>query len=277
MTLMRGLDLLKTLADGGAAGLGIGDICERRGLHRVTAHRLLAGLIRGGWVEQDEQRKYHLGVEAWRIGISANKRFDLIKAANASLDTIEQVTQDTTFLLKLNGGEALCVARREGTYLLKFLVMDVGVSYPLGVGAATLAILAHLTDEECAAALRQTETKLTRFPLITPALMRTMLEETRERGFALSTGFIAPGATAVAVPIFGADGRPVGSFTCAASPDRLSGERLGFVVHTLLTEAKNVSARLGYGGSPNPSAPLPASHGAPTSTTNAPKRYQRAQ
>src|SRR3712207_6178902 len=121
MTLMRGLELLRLLADAGSAGLGIGEIGERGGFHRVTAHRLLASLVRKGWVEQDERRRYHLGLEAWRVGVSASRLFDFVGIADPSLDAIEREVTDTTFLLRRSGNEAVCVARREGTYPLKFL------------------------------------------------------------------------------------------------------------------------------------------------------------
>jgi DNA-binding IclR family transcriptional regulator len=209
--------LLRLLAEERGPGLGIADVCERSRLHRVTAHRLLANLMREGFVEQDEQRRYHLGVEAWRMGVSASRVFDLVKIADPSLDTIEQEMQDTTFLLKRSGNEAICVARREGTYL---------------------------DPEDADRALAETETKLHRFPSISIPLIRQMAEETRTRGFALSRGLIVPSAYSAAVPIFDAAGRPIGSFACAAAPDRLSGERLDFVVQTMRREAEIVTARL---------------------------------
>ena len=241
MTLSRGLEILKLLAEAGP--MSVGEICGRAGLHRVTAHRLLASLMRQGWVEQDKSRHYQLGIEAWRIGVSANERFDLVKIGDPALDRIEQEMGDTTFLLKRNGDDAICVARREGTYPLKFLVMNVGVSYPLGVGAGTLAILAQLEEEERERILSVTQSKLARFPRISIDLVREMTAETRERGFALSTGRIVPGAYSAAVPIF-ADGRPVGSFACAASAERLSGDRLEFVVQTMWREAELVGQQL---------------------------------
>lgn len=245
MTLARGLAILTTLAQSGADGLAIGDVCRITALPRVSAHRLLAGLIRAGWIEQDDERRYRLGIAAWQLGLAAQSQFDLIRIADPSLDAIERDTQDTTFLLKRVGGDALCVARREGTYPVKLLVMDVGVSYPLGVGAATLAILAHLGEEEYECALRETESRLKAFPRISPATIRVMAAETRRRGFAFSSGFIVPEACAAAVPIFDAARRPIGSFACVASADRLKGERLDLVARTLIREAERVSARLG--------------------------------
>src|SRR4051812_21867196 len=131
MTLARGLDLLKTLAVQPGDGLAVQDICTRLNAPRVSVHRLLANLMKLGWVERDHSRRYHLGVEAWRVGVRANRIFDLANLASPSLDAIEAELEDTTFLLRRNGAEATCIARREGTYQLKFLVMDVGVSYPM--------------------------------------------------------------------------------------------------------------------------------------------------
>lgn len=245
MTLARGLGILRLLSQAGPAGLGIAEICKREGLNRVTAHRIVAGLVRERWLEQDGERRYRLGVQAWQVGRAAQTQFDLISVGDPSLDVIERNTHDTVFLLRRIGDEALCIARREGSYPVKLLVMDVGVSYPLGVGAATLAILAHLAEADFEAALASTAAKLKGFPRLTVATIRRMAKETRTRGFAFSSGFIVPEACAVAVPIFDGTGAPMGSFACAASPARMQGDQLDLVVETLRREANRVSERLG--------------------------------
>ena len=244
MTLARGLDLLKTLATQPNDGLAVQDICTRLNAPRVSVHRLLANLMMLGWVERDDARRYHLGVAAWRGGVRANRIFDLANLASSSLDAIETELEDTTFLLRRNGAEATCIARREGTYLLKFLVMDGGVSYPMGVGAGSLAILAHLSPEEFEQTLKVTERKLKSYPRTNLELIRSAAEETRRRGFAVTNGFIVASAAAVAVAIFDHERAPIGSLACVAAPERFEGERLNQVVGVLQREADNIMSRI---------------------------------
>ena len=55
----RALDLLEALGGGGATGITA--LAARTGLHASTAHRLLATLVRRGWVEREPRtRRYRL-------------------------------------------------------------------------------------------------------------------------------------------------------------------------------------------------------------------------
>lgn len=54
----RALDLLEAL---GGGATGITALAARTGLHASTAHRLLATLVRRGWVEREPRtRRYRL-------------------------------------------------------------------------------------------------------------------------------------------------------------------------------------------------------------------------
>ncbi len=56
----RALDLLEALAASGGAA-AITALAARTGLHASTAHRLLATLVRRGWVEREPRtRRYRL-------------------------------------------------------------------------------------------------------------------------------------------------------------------------------------------------------------------------
>ncbi len=244
MTLARGLQVLKALSGGADEGRGVKELCAELNVPRVSLHRLLATLLKLGWVERDEAHRYHLGIEAWRVGVSASRTFDLVNIAGPSLDAIEAELQDTTFLLRRTGAEATCIARREGTYLLKFLVMDVGVSYPMGVGAGSLAILAYIDPQDFEETLKVTARKLKSYPRVSVDLIRRMAAETRRRGYALTTGFIVPSASALAVPLFDADNTPIGSIACVAAPDRFSGKRLDEVVSVLRRESETITMKL---------------------------------
>ncbi|HVL57246.1 MAG TPA: helix-turn-helix domain-containing protein, partial [Burkholderiaceae bacterium] len=182
MNLSRAMLLLRVLASAEVAGLRGGELGERSGLHRVTMHRLLRELEREGLVEQDEERRYHLGVTAWRLGLAAGKRFDLSTVAAPSLVRIESQIHDTVYLLRRVGDEVLCIARRDGSYPIKSLVLEVGTSYPLGIGAGGLAVLAALPDAESQEILQRTLARLDGYPRVDETAVRRLLAETRAQG-----------------------------------------------------------------------------------------------
>src|SRR5215813_9778686 len=87
-SVARAINLLKIVGAGPSAGVTLAEIVKRTDLHRATAHRLLAALVREGLLEQDATHHYHLGVELWVLGDAAAKRFDIREFGRAALECI---------------------------------------------------------------------------------------------------------------------------------------------------------------------------------------------
>src|SRR2546427_3583089 len=78
--------------------------------------------------------------------------------------------------------------------------------------------------------------------------MRTLLTESRERGYAVCGNWVTLGVTAVAMPLCTADGRPLGSLSISAVNHRMRSEEhtselqsQSNLVCRLLLEKKNKS------------------------------------
>lgn len=241
--LHKAMQVLHALCDAETGGLQAGALAHATGMHRVTVHRLLRSLDREGLVERDDGRRYHLGPQAWLLGMAANRRFDLSALAGNSLDRIEAETHDTIYLIRRVGDDALCVARRDGSYPIKSLVMEVGKSYPLGVGGGGLAVLAALPEAEAKQALERVRTRLDAYPRVSLTRIRQLLADTRRQGYAFWPGLISE-ALVVAVPVLDADGRPLGALSCAAIKERLDPKRRLRVVALLKAEAAKIEKRL---------------------------------
>jgi DNA-binding IclR family transcriptional regulator len=243
MNLSRALLLLRTLALSETAGLRGGELGERAGLHRVTVHRLLRELEREGLIEQDGNRRYHLGAMTWRLGLAAGKRFDLSTVAAPSLVRIESQIHDTVYLLRRVDDDALCIARRDGSYPIKSLVLEIGTSYPLGVGAGGLAVLAALPDVQVEEILERTVARLDPYPRVSESTIRRLLAETRAQGYASWPALISE-AHVVGVPIVDAAGQPIGALSCAAIRERMQPQRRRQIASLLRVEAQSIHQRL---------------------------------
>lgn len=241
--LSKSMVIMRALRDAETSGLQAGQIVEATGMNRITLHRLLRSLDREGLVERDADRRYHLGAEAWLLGMAANRRFDLNALAGDSLDRIEAETQDTVYLLRRVGDDVLCVGRRDGSYPIKSLVMEVGKAYPLGVGGGGLAVLASLGEAETKEVLARVRERLGAYPKVNIARIRKLLEEARAKGHAFWPALISE-AFVVAVPILGTDRQPVGALSCAAIKERLTPARRSRVVALLKSEAARIEARM---------------------------------
>ncbi|MBI0539007.1 IclR family transcriptional regulator [Roseomonas sp. KE2513] len=237
----RTLALLRAVAAGGTAGTRLVEVAGRAGLSRSTAHRLLASLVAAGLVEQDEEAsRYHLGYEIHALGRHAAARHGLSVAARASLVRLEERTEDTVYLQRRSGDDAVCVARQEGRFPIKTLTLAVDDRRPLGIGAGSLALLAALPDAEMERAVTSNAGRLRAFPSYTPDVLRDLVTRTRCDGYATNPGMVVPGMSAVGLSIPGPGGRAMGALSIAAIESRMGEERRRQLVSWLREEAEAI-------------------------------------
>ena len=94
----RALALL-SLISRHAGGVSLSTVVEESGLNRATARRLLLALMRSRLVEQEPvSRRYHLGEEAFVLGVLASRRYGLLDVAMESLIALSARSGDTSFL-----------------------------------------------------------------------------------------------------------------------------------------------------------------------------------
>ena len=199
------------------------DIAREAGLDKATTLRLLEVLTRDGFVTRDPTTKhYSLGTEVFALGAAAQSRFDPRPIVGASLLRLAHGFEDTAMLLVPSGAEAICVALQEGTYPIRANYLEVGSRRPLGVGAGSLALFAWMPDREIEALLPVVAARLERYPRITRRVLEDLIEQSRKRGYAMLLDLVVERMGGIAMPILGADGRPVAAIAIAALTERIT-------------------------------------------------------
>lgn len=221
-TLRRGLALMDTLLAAGTEGARVVDLCRATGLGRPTVYRLLEPLLAEGWVVQRERFLYVAGPKLARGSAS---RPNLAVRLQPLLAQISAGCGDAAFAIVQEGSLSSCIARQVGTHPLQVLAIQVGTQQPLGVGAAGLALLAALPDDEVSAIIAGNEPVLHRYGGMTPARLRTLVRATRERGWAVIGNHALSGVLAVGMPVLDARGRPVAAISVASTQLRMTRER----------------------------------------------------
>ena len=244
-SLERAASILHVLAERHRLGTRLTDVTAATGLSRSTAHRLLGALVKLELAEHDPiSGAYFPGLGLLGLGAAAANRHNLAALAAPYAQRLADRTGDTVYVAVRSGNEAVCVDRIEGAFPIQILTWNVGDRRPMGVSASGLAILAALPDEEVA---RVVETNATRVEAMTGqdrAAVLVLVEQTRRAGYAFNSGYSAPGMAAVAVPIRGAQGDPLGSVCIAALASRLDQQRCDTVLRWLNDEVDQLSKRL---------------------------------
>ncbi|MBX5443260.1 MAG: helix-turn-helix domain-containing protein [Solirubrobacteraceae bacterium] len=176
-TLERGLRLLRVLADH-PDGLSVSELAAALDTHRAGIYRLLGPLVDQRLAVRGENGRYVLG--AGLIELASRVRPRLQEVAVARLRTLADELRATTALTVRDGEEAVVAAVVEPRNSDMHISYRAGLRHRLDQAASGVAILAGLPP-------RPGE--------------RATIREARERGWAVTSSELLPGATGVGVPV----------------------------------------------------------------------------
>lgn len=203
-SLERGLAVLGCF-DGTQPLRGIADLADELGLSRSTTHRYVATLLELGYLEQEPNRKYRLGLRVSDLGMSALDSVALREQTRAHLQQLARETGLTAILAVLDGNEALCVqiARASAADGLEGIKVHVGSRLAAYASATGKLLLAHLSDEQRKGVFDTLDLrKLAPKTITSKKRLAQELEEVREQGMALEEQELAAGLSAIAAPVY---------------------------------------------------------------------------
>lgn len=244
-SLKRGVMLLKLLATAGPRGLPLTEIAARVDLPHPSVHRVLQQLSAERLVDRHaELKRWRLGPLAFELGVAGSTMYDIRDLCNPAMDALAEATGDTVYLVVRSGFDAVCLHRREGSFPIRTLVLEVGSRRPLGVGAGGLAILAAIDEEERAEVIARVAPGLPPFGQLTAEAVAEACAATRARGAALIEGTISLGVSAMGLPFRDTMGQPIGALSVAALSQRMTAARLGSIAGLLRSACADVEQRL---------------------------------
>ncbi|TAK47329.1 MAG: IclR family transcriptional regulator [Xanthobacteraceae bacterium] len=225
-SIERAAQVMRLIASGNSIGLRLVDISRHAKLERPTAHRILKCLMAEGLVKQDrETRRYFLGHLIFELGLAASTNFNLRDICAPSLTRLAEKTGDTVFLTIRSGFDSVCIDRKEGSFPIRTLTLDVGTRRPLGVGAGGLALLMSLPDQAIQKIISANALRLIAYNNLTVPTVMGLMRRSQKLGYALNDRQITPGATSLGLPIRSRSGEPFLAISIGAINGRMTEER----------------------------------------------------
>lgn len=178
-------------------------IAEAAGVPRSTAYHLLAAMAEQEFVvHYPEDRTWGIGMAAWEVGTAFAQQAPLARLARVPLARLVDHVGQSAHLAVLHGNDVLYLLEERAPGRPP-LVSDVGVRLPAHLTASGRAILAGLSPAQVRALYPGQASFVSRTGLgpMTPSALRTVLTETRQRGYAIEQGEVTEGFRSVAVPI----------------------------------------------------------------------------
>ena len=227
-SIQRALDVL-ALFDEHHPTPTLRDVVERTGLPKTTAVRVLATLESRGLVARVAETTYTCGPALLRWVRLADRLWQVSPEARAAMRTLVERCGETVNLYVRQGVERVSIAQVEGTATVRSVVA-VGEPMPLGRGATAKVLLSGAPDE-LVPTLAASDHDLD------AAALARQVASIRETGYAVSHGERELGASAVAAPVHGEDGRVIAALSVSGPTSRFTAERVPGYVEAVVATA----------------------------------------
>lgn len=229
---------------------GIAELASELGVHKSIIRRCVATLVAKGFLRQNpEDKRFRLGYVVFELGKLVLPGEEIKKTALPFMYELSKKTGASVFLTMERDGQAVCIGRIDAPKPLK-VSFEEGRRSPLHAGASARVLLAYMPDFQVQRIIQAGLERFTENTLTEPERLLAELESTRRRGYAVSTGELDAGATAIAVPIFNESGGAIASLSISGPASDFAPERVPSLVDMTMASAMAVGRALfsGKGG-----------------------------
>jgi len=239
--------LLSSLAD--YPGESAQSLAARLNLPRSTAHRLLATLRVNGFADSEAGKSFGTGSELFRIAGPLGTRMPYRKLAEPYLQALSAQFHETSILALLAREKLKMFYAAKGSPPdpMRYNI-ELGALEPLVWGATARVILAYMSEQEIATALKRREPSPARQLVPDAAELRKSLAQIRRDGYGITFAHRTLNTVGIAAPFFNGAGDVVGSIGFLIPEFRWSSSPQDAVVKALVNAAAHMSRQLGHTG-----------------------------
>ena len=224
-TVGKALSLLDFFPTSGTE-MALTDLARLSGFDKATTRRLLLDMAAHGFIEQNpETRGFTIGPAFMRFSRIRETRFPLTRIAQQIARGLCDELSETVHVTESAGGKLTSILAEEPARSTR-VSLEPGQTLPLHSTASGMAFLAASSNKELDALLAQPLTAITSQTVTDAVRLRTIIEDTRKRGFSISMNGNEEGVVSVAAAFLAPTGKPVGTITIAAPATRMSADAL---------------------------------------------------
>jgi IclR family acetate operon transcriptional repressor len=239
----RALDILLCFANQ-TPELTMTQIAEQVGIHKSTAHRMLATLENRRFIQRDPDTGiYRLGIRLLQMAYLTLEQNDLRRLAVPFMHRLCDLYEENIDLAVLDDTDVVFVNILEGPQRVK-LAAAIGQRLPAFATASGKAILGFMPEKQVRRILDQGMPQLTHYTLVSPDVLFDNLNSVREQGFAISEQELEEQINAVAAPIFDQEKHPIASIAVAGPAYRLTRERMMEIGPVLVATTREISQEI---------------------------------
>lgn len=226
--------------------LGLAQVANSLQLHKSTAHRFLMVLERHHMVERTGGGKFRLGLRLFDFGNRAIEQYDLRERAQPHLRRLVAETEETAHLCILEQARVIYIDKIEPARSVR-MITRVGASNPVHCTAVGKAMLAFLPEDRVDDIVRRTRfERFTPRTIATAEALRSEIEKTHRRGYAVDDEELEEGLRCIAVPVLDAQRLPVAAVSISGPSFRVTAQKLPSIANHLLQCVRGISSDMGF-------------------------------
>jgi IclR family KDG regulon transcriptional repressor len=243
-TVRRVLMLLSSLAD--HPGESAQSLAARVNLPRSSVHRLLTMLRANGFADSEPGGGFGPGNELYRIVGRLGARMPYRKLAEPYLQALSERFRETSILALLAREQLKMFYAATGSPPdpMRYNI-ELGALEPLVWGATARVLLAHLDEQEIAAAIKRREPSPALGLELGKAELRQSLAQIRRDGYGITHAHRTPNTVGIAAPFFDGEGKVAGSLGFLIPEFRWASSPQDLAVRALVDAAAGMSRQLG--------------------------------
>lgn len=247
-TVLRAMDALDLLA-AAPRGLALRQLTQSMGLSKSTTHRLVSGLVSCGLVQLcPETRRYRLGLRLLELSAALLDSIDVREQARPFMQQLSDLSRETVHLGVLDRFEVVFIGHIESPESVRMSVR-VGRRAPAYSTSLGKVLLAGLDDAELSRYLREHQlAALTPNTITDPERLLAVLHQVRSRGYSMDDEENRVGVRCLGAPVRDHTGRVVAAISVSGPAFRLTRERAGELVESLIHVSDGISERMGWSG-----------------------------
>ncbi|MFP3550906.1 IclR family transcriptional regulator [Paraburkholderia sp. SIMBA_049] len=243
---LRVLEIMEFIADK-RDGCTHTAIAQGLNIPKSSLTALLQDLLSKGYLQRTpESGVFTIGVQVLWLSNSYLRNLNLVKLGQPLVAEIFAHVKEFSILAIPNGTEYVTICTESVPSIFGH-TLQLGSRGPLFCSALGKAMLAYMPAKQVddilktgprIKATQNTKTSLTE--------IRASLEETRNRGYAVSFEEALPGVVGFATPVFGATGLPVAAFGVGVATSQYKESTAPSIVKTLKAASQQLSRQLGW-------------------------------
>ena len=245
--LKKGLDLLEILAfdDQAGRGFSLTELARRMGLVANTTRNLLKTMIVCGFVEQDADGRYTMGLKCLQLGRSGRCQA-LAEQAMPSLRKLSAAIAEVVLLAVLSNGRRVTLAQVDPQRTIRVEPGGDAIFTPYELATGRI-LLAFATEAERRQVLDRYGLPGAAWDGIRSATrLQAALDELRLAG-TCAIERKTEGVLAFSVPVVAGDGSLIGALGCYAPAFRCQAEKQQVILEEMKRTAAVLAKQLGDG------------------------------